>query len=92
MSYKDVIAKFKAEDAAKKLISGEPQSSSASVHNIYSEPPSLQDLLEDDSTFNFRLNGVLKKEFLLLCKRDHLSAASALKRYMTECVQFGMIK
>jgi len=92
MSYKDVIAKFKAEEAAKKLVSGGSETPSASVHSIYSEPPSLEDLLDDDSTFNFRLNGVLKKEFLLLCKRHHLSAASALKRYMTECIQFGMIK
>lgn len=42
--------------------------------------------LEDDSTFNFRVNSQLKKDFSLLCKRRRISSAAALKRYMAKCV------
>jgi hypothetical protein len=45
--------------------------------------------LEDDSTFNFRVNSQLKKDFSLLCKRRRISSAAALKRYMAKCVESG---
>lgn len=49
------------------------------------------EMLDDDSTFNFRVNTKLKEEFLLLCKRERYSAASALKRYMLRCVEKGEV-
>lgn len=55
-------------------------------------PVNLDDHLDDDSTFNFRLNTVLKKEFFDICKRQHLTVGSALKRYMTDCVRIGTLK
>ncbi|MDO3385646.1 hypothetical protein QWI17_07335 [Gilvimarinus sp. SDUM040013] len=58
--------------------------------NVSNSTP--EDFLADNTTFNFRLNEALKSEFSELCRREHLSAGSALKRYMTECVRFGMIK
>lgn len=45
----------------------------------------------DDSTFTFRLNAKLKSEFSALCKHEHLSAAAALKRYMSQCVAKGRV-
>lgn len=46
---------------------------------------------EADSTFTFRLNSKLKAEFAELCKSEHFSAATALKRYMSQCVEKGRI-
>lgn len=40
----------------------------------------------DNSSFNFRVNGNLKDEFVLLCKKEQLSASVILKRYMLQCV------
>lgn len=48
-------------------------------------------LLHDDSNYTFRVNSELKAEFLKLCKSEHYSAASALKRYMQRCVEKGSV-
>lgn len=94
MSLKDVLAAAKAAEDARKSSSSSKPASSSSVSYIYddSQPVDIDKFLEDDSTFNLRLNSVLKKEFTFLCRRQHLSTASALKRYMTECVRIGAVK
>jgi len=52
----------------------------------------VTDRLEiEDSTFNFRVSAQLKKEFVKLCRDEHLSAATALKRYMSQCLSKGRI-
>jgi hypothetical protein len=78
MSIKEIL------ESAKKKASG--------VEYVHKEPPDLNNLLDDDATFNFRLNSVLKDEFSMLCKREHLSVAVALKRYMTACVMASRLK
>lgn len=94
MSLKDIWAK----EAACVASLNQDNSKPASVTNIgfpdeYPDaPPDIDSLLDEDTTFNFRLNSELKKEFALICKRDHLSASSALKRYMTACVRIGVLK
>jgi len=45
----------------------------------------------DDSTLNMRVSTALKKDFSVLCKKEHLSVATALKRYMARCVSKGRI-
>jgi len=50
------------------------------------------DFVEDNSTFNFRLNESLKIQFSNVCKRQHLTVGIALKRYMTDCVIAGALK
>lgn len=50
------------------------------------------DFVDDDSTFNFRLNAALKQKFSDICKREHLTVGIALKRYMTDCVVAGVLK
>lgn len=45
----------------------------------------------DDSTFTFRVDSQLKMDFAQLCEREHFSAATALKRYMSHCVSKGRI-
>lgn len=50
------------------------------------------EFVEDDSTFNFRLNSSLKQKFSDICKREHLTVGIALKRYMTDCVIAGVLK
>ena len=52
----------------------------------------LDDFIEDDSTFNFRVNAALKQKFSDVCKRQHLTVGIALKRYMTDCVVAGVLK
>ena len=94
MSLKDVLAAAKAAEDARKASSPSNVGSRSSFSYIYAEqePVDIDNFLEDDSTFNLRLNLVLKKEFTQICKRQHLSIASALKRYMTECVRIGALK
>ena len=46
----------------------------------------------DDGTFNFRVNKQLKTDFEYLCKRDHMSVATALKRYMRVSVREARLK
>jgi len=46
----------------------------------------------DDSTFSFRVNRELKTEFARLCKKERLSSAAILKRYMLQCVREGEVK
>ena len=43
--------------------------------------------LGDDSSFSFRVNKDLKKEFAQLCKKERLSVAAILKRYMVQCIK-----
>lgn len=50
------------------------------------------EFVDDDSTFNFRLNASLKQKFSDICKREHLTVGIALKRYMTDCVIAGVLK
>lgn len=45
----------------------------------------------DDSTFTFRVDSQLKRDFAQLCEREHFSSATALKRYMSHCVAKGRI-
>jgi len=42
---------------------------------------------DDYTSFNFRVSTELKKEFQLLCKQNHISAAAAIKRYMTRAIE-----
>jgi hypothetical protein len=64
---------------------------------IYQNSPVLQtfkvtEIAEtDDSTFTFRVSSRLKEEFSKLCREEHLSSATALKRYMSRCVSKGRI-
>lgn len=46
---------------------------------------------KDDTTFTFRVSSALKEDFAEICRKEHLSAATALKRYMTRCVSKGRI-
>jgi len=46
----------------------------------------------DDGTFSFRVNKQLKADFEYLCRREHLSVASALKRYMMKSVLASQLK
>ena len=46
-------------------------------------------LLQDDSTFTFRINTHHKAEFLKLCKQNRFSAASVLKRHIIKCLEEG---
>lgn len=43
--------------------------------------------IELDTTFNFKLNSVLKSEFELLCKSNHSNMSRELKVYMEKCVK-----
>lgn len=86
------IEAAKSRESALRDSSSVVSFSSSSDHQFSDSPVDVSGFLDDDTTFNFRVNSELKKEFSLICKRDHLSAASALKRYMTTCVRIGVLK
>jgi len=44
-----------------------------------------------DSTFSFRIDSSLKAEFIGICKEEHLSGATILKRYISRCVRLGSV-
>lgn len=93
MSLNDILEKSKRIAQANQNVSQPVSINKIGFPDEYSDvPPDIDSLLDEDTTFNFRLNSQLKKEFALICKRDHLSASAALKRYMTACVRIGVLK
>ena len=55
-------------------------------------PHQEDEYIGNNTTLNFRVNDNLKSDFSRLCKLDQLSIATAVKRYMINCVREGRLK